>query len=77
VNNKVWGYILLAYSVFAGILIFIVSASPNNPEEAMDLVKKVGVFAYLCDLVLLAPIYFIYKKMKSNTTETLIYQSEQ
>jgi len=75
-TNKIWGYALIGYSIFAGLLIYIVCSSPDNPDDAFNLVKRMGVFAYILDLLLLTPLYFIYKKMKRNKTETLIYQSE-
>ncbi len=75
-TNKIWGYALIGYSIFAGLLIYIVYSSPDNPDDAFNLVKRMGVFAYILDLLILTPLYFLYKKMKRNKTETLIYQSE-
>lgn len=66
----------MGYSIFAGLLIYVVWSSPDNPDDAFNLVKRMGVFAYALDLILLTPLYFIYRKMKQPKTETLIYQSE-
>jgi len=76
VKVRWWWIVLLVYSLFAGLLIFIVWSSPDNPDDAFNLVKRMGFFAYALDLLLLTPLYFIYKKMKQSKTETLIYQSE-
>lgn len=67
---------LLDIQSLRGCSFTLFGSSPDNPDDAFNLVKRMGVFAYILDLLLLTPLYFIYKKMKRDKTETLIYQSE-
>lgn len=70
-------YLLMIYSMISLSLIYILLNWPYTPADAIEDSKKLGMWGFLIDIIIILPIILFIANRKKTNRERLKYQRNE